>query len=333
MVTMKRVAELANVSITTVSHVLNETRKVAPDTRERVLAAIEQTGYTGDAIARSLVTGGTRSLGVALSVVTNPYFAELLAAIETQASASGYTLLLMDTHDDTEIERTAVRALRSRRVDGMLLTPSSSARTSVLPELIRLGIPTVLVDRLPANNSLDQVGPENVQSTSKLVEHLAEHGHTRIGMIGGAAELTTSQERVLGYRLGLGRAGLPWDPKLVVSGYATRAGAADGLRSLRTLPEPPTAVITGNNIVTAGVMHAARQDRVRIGSELAIACYDEVDWAELVEPPLTTMAQPVERIGRTAVDLLVRRMAEPQREPETVRLPAEFRGRQSCGCP
>ncbi|WP_020496823.1 LacI family DNA-binding transcriptional regulator [Sciscionella marina] len=332
MVTMKQVAELAGVSITTVSHVLNETRKVAPDTRERVLAAIESTGYTGDAIARSLVTGGTRSLGVAISVVTNPYFAELLAAIESQATAAGYTLLLMDTHDDTEIERTAVRALRSRRVDGLLLTPSSAARSSVLPELIRLGMPTVLVDRLPAGRALDQVGPENVQSTSKLVEHLAGHGHTRIGMVSGAEELTTSQERVLGYRLGLGRAGLAWDPALVISGNSSNLGARDALRQLRILDPPPTALITGNNVMTAGVLHAARAEGVRIGEDLAIAAYDDMDWAELVDPPLTTMAQPVDQIGRAAVDMLVRRLADPQREPETVRFPAEFRGRKSCGC-
>lgn len=332
MVTMKKVAELAGVSITTVSHVLNETRKVAPDTRERVLAAIESTGYTGDAIARSLVTGGTRSLGVALSLVANPYFAELLAAIESEATASGYTLLLMDTHDEIETERTVARALRSRRVDGMLLTPSSTTRSSVLPELVELGIPTVLVDRLPEQRALDQVGPENVQATSKLVEHLAGHGHTRIGMVSGAAELTTSQERALGYRLGLGRAGLAWDAQLAVGGGSEQATAGDALRALLDLDAPPTAVLTGNNIMTTGALHAARKLSVRLGRDLALAGYDDLDWAELHDPPLTTMAQPVEEIGRTAVRMLLRRLADTEREPETVRLPATLRLRHSCGC-
>src|SRR6201999_953636 len=133
-VTMRDVARLAGVSITTVSHVVNSTRSVAPETKTRVLDAIEHTGYTGDAIARSLVTGGTRSLGVAISLVANPYFASLLAAIEHETTQSGYTLVLADTHDETSAEQAAVRTLRSRRVDGLILTPSPRASGTVLPE-------------------------------------------------------------------------------------------------------------------------------------------------------------------------------------------------------
>src|ERR1700759_743959 len=127
MVTMRDVARLAGVSITTVSHVINETRPVAPDTRDRVLAAVEQTGYTGDAIARSLVTGGTRTLGLALPLAGNPHAAELIAAVEAAATEAGHTLILADTHDDADTEKAALRALRSRRVDGMLLTTTPGA--------------------------------------------------------------------------------------------------------------------------------------------------------------------------------------------------------------
>src|SRR5437588_10325313 len=131
---MRDVAKLAGVSITTVSHVVNGTRPVAAETKARVLAAIEETGYTGDAIARSLVTGGTRSLGVAISLVANPYFAELIQAIENEATKAGYTLLLVDTRDQVDAEQAAVRALRSRRVDVMLLTPSDGEASIVLTE-------------------------------------------------------------------------------------------------------------------------------------------------------------------------------------------------------
>ncbi|MBV8931343.1 MAG: LacI family DNA-binding transcriptional regulator, partial [Kutzneria sp.] len=199
MVTMKDVAELAGVSITTVSHVVNGTRAVAADTKERVLDAVAATGYTGDAIARSLVTGGTRSLGVAISLAANPYFAELIQAIESEASAAGYTLLLVDTHDEPGTEEHSVRMLRTRRVDGLLLTPSPGATTAVLPELCRLKVPTVLVDRLPGHQSIDQVGPENVQAVSALVQHLGDLGHRRIGLVSGASGLATSSERELGY--------------------------------------------------------------------------------------------------------------------------------------
>lgn len=330
---MQDVAALAGVSITTVSHVVNSTRQVAPDTKERVLAAIEETGYTGDAIARSLVTGGTHSLGVAISVVANPYFAELMQAIEGEASRAGYTLLLMDTHDEPDAEQASVRALRSRRVDGLLLTPTPSAPRTALPELARLGVPTVLVDRLPTFRGVDQVGPENVQATSTLVSHLAELGHRRIGLISGRAGLTTTQERVLGYRLGLGRAGLPWAQELVASGESLVRPAAQALHGLLSLERPPTAVIAGNNVMMSGVLRSARQHGLRVPDDLAIVGYDEVEWADLVDPPLTTMAQPVAEIGRQAVRLLLARIAEPDREDTVLRLPPRMIHRSSCGCP
>lgn len=333
MVTMRDVAKLAGVSITTVSHVINGSRPVAPETKARVLAAIEQTGYTGDAIARSLVTGGTRSLGVAISVVANPYFAELIQAIEREATAAGYTLLLVDTRDEPDNEQAAVRALRSRRVDGLLLTPSAGAAADVLPELRQLGMPTVLVDRMLSAGGIDQVGPENVQATATLVGHLAQLGHRRIGLVSGASGLSTSAERVQGYRLALRQAGLPWDPALVVSGESAVQPAVRALHRLLDLPEAPTAVVAGNNNMMVGVLHGARERGLRVGRDLAVVGYDEVEWAELTEPPLTTAAQPIGEIGRTAVRLLLTRIADPAHPPRTVRLPATFVHRSSCGCP
>ncbi|MBP2475670.1 LacI family transcriptional regulator [Crossiella equi] len=332
MVTMRDVAELAGVSITTVSHVVNSTRAVADETRQRVLAAVTQLGYTGNAIARSLVTGGTRSLGVAISLVANPYFAELIQAVESEASAAGYTLLLVDTHDETATEHAAVRALRSRRVDGLLLTPSAGAGHTLLPELRQLNTPVVLIDRLPSHGLLDQVGPENAGATAALVTHLAGLGHSRIGLISGAPGLTTTAERVHGYRHGLHRANLPVDEDLVVSGESAVTPAGQALRRLLALPDPPTAVVTGNNAMLTGVLRAMRAAGLRPGRDLALVGYDEVEWADLVDPPLTTMAQPITEIGRTAVRMLLERIAEPERAARTVRLPARLVHRQSCGC-
>ncbi|WP_434452144.1 LacI family DNA-binding transcriptional regulator [Lentzea sp. E54] len=324
MVTMRDVAALAGVSITTVSHVINETRPVAGDTRERVQKAIDETGYTGDAIARSLVMGGTKSLGLAVSLVSHPYFAELIAAIESEATRNGYSLVLIDTRDTPESEQTAVRMLRSRRVDGLLLTPSAGGGSLVLPELKRLNIPTVLVDRLTVAKDIDQVGPENVQATSGLVRHLAELGHRRIGIVCGKAGVATTEERILGYRLGLGRAGLKWDEALVSqSGW---------LAPLLDQDDPATAVVAADHLVTIGMLHEARARGLKLGTDLAVVAYDEVEWATLIEPPLTTLAQPVEEIGRTAVKLLLSRIADPDRPPETIRLAPSLLHRQSCGC-
>nr|CEL15809.1 Ribose operon repressor [Kibdelosporangium sp. MJ126-NF4]CTQ93734.1 Ribose operon repressor [Kibdelosporangium sp. MJ126-NF4] len=332
MVTMKDVAQMAGVSITTVSHVVNSTRAVAPETKFRVLDAIERTGYTGDAIARSLVTGGTRSLGVAISLVANPYFGELIQAIEHETTKSGYTLVLTDTHDEQATEQSAVRTLRSRRVDGLILTPSPRAAGTVLPELKQLGIPMVLVDRLTVGTDFDQVGPENVHSTSALVQHLAELGHKRIGIISGAEGLATTSERVLGYRLGLGRSGLSWDESLVQSGESAAEPAAAALGRLLDLAAPPTAVVAGNNVMLSGVLHEARKRDLKIGRELAVVGYDDVEWADLIDPPITTMAQPIAEIGRTAVRMLLNRIADPSRQATTTRLQPTLMHRNSCGC-
>lgn len=328
MVTMRDVARLAGVSITTVSHVVNETRPVAQDTRDRVLAAVEQTGYTGDAIARSLVTGGTRTLGLALPLAGNPHAAALTAAVEAAATSAGHTLILADTHDDADTERATLRVLRSRRVDGVLLTATAGAVSTVQPR--RLGVPTVLLDRVPEHTGVDQVGPENVQATSDLVRHLGELGHRRIAMVTGPAAASTSAERLLGYRLGLGRAKLVWDPELVASGPP--AVSADAMASLLALPSPPTAVVAGDGVVLVGVLRAARRRGLRIGTDLAVVSHDDVEWADLVDPPLTTTAQPVTEIATAAVRLLVDRIADPDRPPTTVRIPPRLVHRHSCGC-
>jgi LacI family transcriptional regulator len=330
MVTMRDVARLAGVSITTVSHVVNDTRPVAADTRDRVLAAVEETGYTGDAIARSLVTGGTRTLGLALPLAGNPHAHALVAAVEAAATDSGYTLILADTHDEPDPEKAALRALRSRRVDGMLLTPTAGASEGVLAESRKLGVPTVLLDRVPENTGADQVGPENVQSTSDLVRHLGELGHRRIAVITGPAAISTSAERLLGYRLGLGRAKLVWDPELVASGPPS---AAEGeMASLLALPSRPTAVVAADGVVLLGVLRAARRLGLRIGTDLAVVAHDDVDWADLVDPAITTTVQPVAEIATTAVRLLVERFDDPDREPTTIRIPPTLVHRQSCGC-
>jgi LacI family transcriptional regulator len=333
MASMRDVAELAGVSITTVSHVLNGTRAVHEATKTRVADAVAATGYTTNQTARALVTGGTRLLGVAIPPLSTPRFAELLAAVENAAAAAGYTLVLLDTRDEPQAEARAVAALRSRRVEGILLSPSGAAGagSGAIAAIAEHAVPSVLVDRLIEDATLDQIGAENVQGTSTLTAHLAALGHRRIAMLSAAAG-STSSERELGYRLGLGRAKLPWNPALVRAGGTTVAGAEDAAGALLDGPEPPSAVIASNNTTLRGVLRAARERGLPVGGELAVVGYDEGDWAELVEPPLTTMATPIEEMGSRAVEMLLGRIAEPAAEPRTERLPTTLMHRRSCGC-
>jgi LacI family transcriptional regulator len=179
---------------------------------------------------------------------------------------------------------------------------------------------------------VDQVGAENIQSTSALTAHLASLGHRRIGMISGAPGLSTSEERTLGYRLGLGRSGLTWTAELVACGHSSRAGGELALSTLLALPEPPTALVVANDSMMVGVLHELRRRGLRAGHDLPVVVYDDVEWADLVDPPLTTMAQPIEEIGTKAVQLLLARINDPSRKAQTVRLPPTLRHRESCGC-
>jgi LacI family transcriptional regulator len=328
---MSDVARLAGVSVSTVSHVLNETRPVSPETVTRVHEAIRTLGYSRNTIARALVRSSTNSLGLGISIINNPYFNELVHAIEGEAGRYGHTLLLGDTLDDADHELRIIRALHERRVDGMIIAPSAGASDQAIPHLTAAGVPTVLIDRfVPAG--LDQVGVENTESTAALVEHLAGHGHRRIGMISGAVGLSTSAERVTGFRVGGLRAGLAPDPALEVCGASQVEPARAAVERLLTLPDPPTAIIVGNNLMTLGALRGLRDAGRRVPGDLALAAFDDFPWADLVSPPLTTIAQPIYQIGVEAVRLLLERIADPDRRAVTVRLEPQLILRQSCGC-
>nr|WP_055501228.1 LacI family DNA-binding transcriptional regulator [Nonomuraea pusilla] len=331
MITMSDVARHAGVSISTVSHVLNETRVVKEETRRRVLQAIKETGYSHNTIARSLVSGSTRTIGLALSAITNFYFADLVSAIEARAGEAGYTLLLADTHDDPEVELRVVTTLQQRRVDGILLATAAGPRGTALRHLQEAGTPTVLVDRC-ASPRFDQVGVENVQATADLVAHLAGHGHRRIGMVFGRRGLRTTAERLEGYRRGLRECGLEADDALMAGGNSNADDAERAVRLLLEGPRPPTALVVANNHMTIGAMRTLERLGVRVPGDIALAAYDDFEWAALFRPRLTTVAQPIAHIGGEAVRMLLERIGEPARKPRTVRLAPRLMLRDSCGC-
>ncbi|MFC7303903.1 LacI family DNA-binding transcriptional regulator [Streptomyces monticola] len=330
MATMVDVARRAGVSVATVSHVLNETRPVRPATRDAVRAAIDELGYTHNTLARSLVTSRTHSIGLAVSAISNPYFTEILQGVESSALERGYSLLIADPHDDPEHELKAVRLLHERRVDGVIVAPSARP-DALLGHLGRYGIPAVFLDRL-VDAGHDQVCAENEEPVARLVGHLAESGHTRIGLVAGLPGLSTTTERVAGYRAGLARAALPYDPGLIVGGNSHAEGAEAATHRLLGLPEPPTALVTGNNTMTIGALGALRAAGLAVPGDIALAGFDDFSWADLFEPRLTAIAQPGRDIGATALRLLLDRLAEPDRAPRTVRLPCTFVHRSSCGC-
>ncbi|MFJ3819643.1 LacI family DNA-binding transcriptional regulator [Streptomyces nodosus] len=338
MATMADVARRAGVSVATVSHVLNETRRVLPHTRRAVLDAVEALGYTPNTLARSLVTSRTRSIGLAVSAISNPYFTEILQGVEARALEHGYGLLIADPHDDPEQECKAVRLLHERRVDGVIVAPSADPR-GLLALLARHSVPTVFLDRLVeeeragASFRFDQVCAENTAPMARLVSHLAGAGHRRIGLVAGLPGLSTTTERIDGYRHGLVAAGLPHDERLVTGGDSAAEGAERATTALLSLADPPTALVTANNAMTIGALRALRERGLSVPDDLALCCFDDFAWADLFAPRLTAISQPSKEIGARAVQLLLDRLDAPDRPSRTERLSCAFVHRTSCGCP
>lgn len=319
MVTMSDVAKVAGVSATTVSHVLNKSRRIDPETERAVQAAIESTGYVNDRVARSLRTGKTKTIGLAISAISNPYFGDVVHAIEKRVTANGHSLLLADTHDDPGYELRAVTHLLAHRPDGILIAPSSDPQEA-LGRIAGRRIPTVLIDRVSPDIgswSFDAVGVENSGPTAELVEHLVDLGHELIGMVPGRPGLQTTIERLSGFREGHRRRGLPLDERYIATGAA---GAGDAVDRLLELPAPPTAIIMGNNQATIEAVRRLTERGVTIPADVSIASFDDFPWADLFHPRLTAIRQPVDELGERAVGMLFERMDDPDLPARTVRL-------------
>ncbi|TAM70554.1 MAG: LacI family transcriptional regulator [Microbacteriaceae bacterium] len=329
---MADVAAAAGVSITTVSHVLNKTRPVSDELQERVRQAIAVTGYSTNTVARALATQNTMLLGVVMSFVTNPFFAPLVSQIEKTARRSGYTLLLTDSHDNASDELAQVQIMLDHRVDGVIIAPAAEDQDLALNRLAQHATPTVLIDRF-GDRRFDEVGVENTKPVAELVAHLVGRGHTRIGFISGQPGLSTTTERLEGYRLGLRDAGLPFDRALVRSGSSQVNPAERAVTALMRSADPPTAIVCANNAMTIGTLRGLRMLGLDVPHDVAVVSFDEIAWGDLMAPALTSMAQPVTAMGKLATQLLLRRIGGHGGPPERHMLAPEFVHRGSCGCP
>ncbi len=336
MATIADVARKAGVSVSTVSHVLNGTRRVAPSTARAVQAAIESFSYRPNIMARSLKAASTRSVGIAISSISNPYFSDIICAIETECARLGMMIFLSDTEDDPSRELEVVMALHQRRVDGIILAPSPDPERRTLAFLRDVRLPCVLVDRMP-DPAFDQVGVNNREAMRNLIERVAALGHRRIGYVGGNPGFETTLERIAGFRdclAGAGAgAGVAIDEDLLVTGSATTMSAMQAAERLLDVADPPTALVGGNNLATIGIMKAIRKRGLRVPKDVSVVGFDDFEWADCFEPRLTLVAQPCTEIGRRAAFLLMERIAAPEGARRTIHLDAAIVERESCGRP
>lgn len=331
MVTIAEVAKQAGVSITTVSHVLNRTRRVNPDTRERVERAISELGYRRNHAARVLAGGSSKTIGLVISGLTNMYFGPLLHAIERRVSEAGYVLVLGDSHDEEEMEQRVVDSLLDRGVDGMIVAPSAGFHHEAATQIARHGKPLVLIDR-GVDLECDQLIPENIESTRLLTTHLIEHGHRRIAAIAGLTGLDSSDGRIEGYRAALADHAIEFDSALVLDGGSDTDQAFDAVSGVLAADSRPSALLSLNNAMTIGALRAINRSGLSIPGDLALVAYDDFEWSDLFQPGLTAIAQDEARMGAEAVDLLIARIQGDDRPFEHRVIETSFHRRTSCGC-
>jgi LacI family transcriptional regulator len=331
-VTIRDVARRAGVSPMTVSRVINDSASVSPDTRARVEEAISALGYVPSRLARGLSGHRTGTLAVIVPDVANPFFTLIVRGAEDVARRAGYRVLLCDTRADLAVEREVIEEMIAHRVEGLLIAPVSDRSRDHLRRLAKFGRPFVLVDRTVRGVDADAVLGESFDGAKRLVEHLVSLGHRRIAMIVESDEVSTARDRRRGYAAALAGAGLPLDPELVVEATVDPDGGLDGMRHLLELEERPTAVFTVNNLVALGAIEAVRAAELEVPDDVALVCFDDIEYASRLYPFLTVMEQPAETFGTLGTQLLLDRIdgRGPVRTRVVV-LPGEFVVRRSCG--
>ncbi|MCG5214545.1 LacI family DNA-binding transcriptional regulator [Streptosporangium sp. KLBMP 9127] len=319
--TMKDVATLAGVALKTVSRVVNDEPGVSDATAVRVRTAIERLGYRRNESARVLRSGRTASIGLVIEDVADPFYSSLNRAVEDVATKHGSLVLSGSSAEDPVRERELVLTFCSRRVDGLIVVPAGFDHDYLLPEL-QAGIVTVFVDR-PAEPGLDvdTVLCDNTGGARLAVGHLLAHGHRRIAFLGDSPSIFTARERLHGYRRALTAAGLAPDEHLISMGPPDRARVAFELDRMRALPDPPTALLTGNGRLTVATLRAFAG---ATSPRLALVGFDDFELSDLIVPGVTVIAQEPARLGRTAAELLFRRLFGHDGPPEHLRLPTHL---------
>jgi len=334
MATIKDVAKAAGVSIATVSATVNGKGGVSEKRSRRVWDAVEAVGYSPHGIARSLRLGRTQVIGLIVGDIANPFFTSLAKAVEARASAAGYSVIVANSDEEPKRELALLKMLREQRVAGILLAPSGHDE-SYRQALLRFAdMPLVVVDRQLENMPFDAVVVDNVAAARVVTDYLVRLGHRRIAMLGGQPHLSTTDERRCGFREGLAAAGIGFDEKLEPVADSRMESAYESVQRLLTLRKPPTAIIAGNNLMTLGAIQAVTDMGFRCPEQVSIAGIDDFSWSAVIRPKLTTVAQPIDQLGRSAVEELLARLSEPGRATAPARvitLAPRFVIRESCG--
>ncbi|MFO7697914.1 MAG: LacI family DNA-binding transcriptional regulator [Anaerolineae bacterium] len=324
--TIYDVADRAKVSIATVSRVLNGRAKVTEETRARVMEAVATLAYRPSPVARGLAMGATSVLAVFYESFQSVFFSTLLAGAESEAAANGYALMAyqIQGREWEDLIRMPGRA------DGVIVS-SSPNNEAFLQSLAQSATPTVVLGHARADLKMDGVVPDSIMGVNAVIEHLMGHVRKRIAHIAGPASSRQSAERRQAYIDALARHGLTCPEECLVQGDFSFVGGAQAMARLLALPEPPDAVFAANDVMAMGAMQSIEQHGLKVGVDIAVVGFDGLEAGEYMTPPLTTVFQPIEDLGRVAVRLLLERIEHPEAPVQEEVLPTALIVRGSCG--
>lgn len=322
--TIRDVAEMAGVSINTVSRVLNDKGEISPQTKERVVEAINKLRYRPNSFARSLQGKQSLTVGQIVTDCINPNNAQQIRAVQNVTVRQGYSVMLVDTNEQHEREVAAVELMLEKQVDGFLLTPLQYNNDHLFKLHEEGVVPFVLTNRAIEGLEVDTVLHNNYDGAYQAVRHLVGLGHSRIAYITSRRQVWTVNERLAGYKAALTEAALSYDETLVVQISLSLESAFEATNHLLKLQPRPTAIFAYNDLMAVGVLKALKQARVSIPEEVALVGYDDILYAQFLEVPLTTVRQPTQQLGEAAAEVLLQRITNRSAPARRVMLQPEL---------
>jgi LacI family transcriptional regulator len=345
LVTLRDVAREAGVSKVTAARVLGSYGTASPGAKEKVLAAARALGYRPNELARSMTTGRSRTIGVIVGDIENPYFGRAVRGISEVATAAGFDVILANSGEDVGKEQAAVRVLLGKRVDGLIVTPASMSETQHLESVQSSGRPLVLLDRAVPGLKVDSVVTDDRAAAKAATQTLIDAGHRRIAYITATnsdnpiyrgphqISLTTVMDRIEGFLAAASEAGIE-TPEQYIRLAATRLGASGKIiADLLSLPHRPTAILASDNVVGLEVFKAIRALGMSIPDDLSLIAFHDADWTSVTTPPITVISQPVYDLGIESAQILIKRINGATEPPLRLALATTLIERQSVGIP
>jgi LacI family transcriptional regulator len=331
-VTIVDVAAQARVSYATVSRVINNDVHVKQETRDRVLKTMQRLGYVANRQARSLAGGKTNSIGVLVPDLGTGYIGEIIRGIDAELGLKDLDLILYTTHRTASKEASYVANLAKGMVDGLLLVlPRRPA--DFIGTLTQRNFPFVLIDHQGIGPDCPAVGAANWQGGFTATEYLIKLGHRRIGFITGWMDLGCALDRLDGYRSALRTNHIPEVAELIYEGTFFQPDGFTGASTLLDLPNPPSAIFASNDVMAMGVIDAVRTRGLRVPENISVIGFDDIPQASMIHPALTTISQPLEKMGRVATQMLLELLSQPRKKIGRIELPTELIIRESCQAP